>query len=134
LGFSIGMNAVGGVGGGTSVDFNWLIKGEEASWSPIITVSQSMEVGMNISPISVSLNTYEFWGKTSPLRSYLQTSLAQEQFGVTYSAGISNWGGSFSGAFAGRSYITSASAIFSVPANPSGFFSVGLFNSYMIKR
>ena len=45
----VGFNGIGGVGGGTSIEANWILHGKNISWLPIITVTQLIGGGFSVS-------------------------------------------------------------------------------------
>lgn len=45
LAIGAGFNGIAGFGGASSVEFRWVTRGPEASWKPMITVTQSIGIG-----------------------------------------------------------------------------------------
>ncbi|HTE34723.1 MAG TPA: RHS repeat-associated core domain-containing protein [Chryseolinea sp.] len=83
-----GYNGIAMAGAGTSFEMNWVLRGQEASWKPAITVTQSLGVGYSVDA-TINVGGANYLGNANDIRrSMLVTSIGEG--GVTYwrSAGV----------------------------------------------
>jgi hypothetical protein len=87
LAVGVGFNGVFGVGGGTSIDFRWVTRGPEASWKPMITVTQSIGGGFSVDA-TLNIETANYFGNVNNItRSMWQTSSPDGDYPTIFMAG-----------------------------------------------
>ncbi len=63
----VGFTGIAGIGAGTSIEFNWVLHGPEASWKPALTATQSIGGGYSVDA-TVNVGTARYSGKASFIR------------------------------------------------------------------
>jgi hypothetical protein len=63
----VGFNGIAGVGGGSSIEFQWVLHGPEASWKPALTATQSIGVGYSVDA-TINVGTSRYSGSASDIR------------------------------------------------------------------
>ena len=93
----IGFDGIAGVGTSTSIDFNFVLRGPEASWThPILTTTQSAGAGFSIGA-GLNMGGSNYLGEVKDIkRSLLETD--SRKGGVTY---WGSFGGNVLGAAVG---------------------------------
>jgi hypothetical protein len=55
----VGYNGIAGGGSGGSIELNWVTRGEEASWLPVLTLTTSVGVGYSVgATLNIGGSTY----------------------------------------------------------------------------
>ncbi len=79
-----GFNGIVGVGSSTNVDFNWVTRGPEASWYPLVTLTEAIGGGFSVD-VTGNIGGVNYLGDTKDItRSLLRTSL--------YDGDVTFWG------------------------------------------
>ena len=69
-----GFNGIVGFGGGTSIEINWITRGPEASWKPVLTITQTIGGGYSIDA-TLNIGGAKYLGNANNIkRSMLQTN------------------------------------------------------------
>jgi RHS repeat-associated protein len=80
LAVGVGFNGIAGVGGGTSIEFRWVTHGPEASWKPMITVTESVGGGFSVDA-TLNIEAANYIGNVNNItRSMMQTSSPNGDF------------------------------------------------------
>lgn len=67
LAIGVGFNGIVGVGGASSVEFRWVTHGPEASWKPMITVTQSIGGGYSVDA-TLNIESANYIGNVNNIR------------------------------------------------------------------
>jgi hypothetical protein len=87
LAVGVGFNGIAGVGGGTSIEFRWVTHGPEASWKPMITVTQSVGGGFSVDA-TLNIEAANYIGNVNNItRSMMQTSSPNGVFPTIWGSG-----------------------------------------------
>lgn len=77
ISIGVGFSGIAGIGAGSSVELNWITHGSEASWKPIITVTQQVGAGYAIDA-TMNLGAVSFSGSVDDItRSMVDTKTAE---------------------------------------------------------
>lgn len=89
ISIGVGYSGIAGVGASTSFELNWLVRGPEASWAPIISATQTVGGGFSVDAI-INIGGANFLGETYNLeRNFIQTSIGDGNIGGFISGGVS---------------------------------------------
>ncbi len=73
----VGFNGIVGIGAGTSIEFNWVLHGPEASWKPVLTATQSIGGGYSVDA-TFNIGTVRYSGNPKLInRKMLETNTVQ---------------------------------------------------------
>jgi len=87
LAIGVGFNGIAGGGGGTSIEFRWVTHGSEASWKPMVTVTQSIGGGFSVDA-TLNIEAANYIGSVNNItRSMMQTSSPNGDFPTIWGAG-----------------------------------------------
>jgi len=87
-----GFSGIAGVGGGTSLEANWVLRGPEASFLPIITTTQSIGGGYSID-VTLNIGGANYLGPVKDInRMMLQTNIQDGQVSMWASGGLTAGG------------------------------------------
>src|SRR5690554_2079145 len=82
-----GFNGIAGAGGGTSIEFRWVTRGSEASWKPMISVTQSIGGGYSVDA-TLNIEAANYIGNVNNItRSMMQTDSSNGDFPTIWGAG-----------------------------------------------
>jgi RHS repeat-associated protein len=73
----VGFNGIAGIGGGSSVELQWVLHGPEASWKPAVTATQSIGAGYSVDA-TLNLGSARYSGRASDIS---RKMLATNTFG-----------------------------------------------------
>ncbi len=86
LAIGVGFNGIAGFGGGTTIEARWITHGPEASWKPMITVTQSVGGGFSVASI-LNIEAANYIGNVNNItRSMMQTSTPNGDFPTIWGA------------------------------------------------
>jgi len=135
-----GFSGIAGFGGGTSLEANWVLRGSEASFLPIITTTQSIGGGYSIDA-TLNIGGANYLGQVKDInRMMLQTNIQDGQVSIWASGGLTAGGkigasGSWSptvsghGIIGGQINIGGGLPVGPLPVNGAG----GVSNTFIIK-
>jgi hypothetical protein len=87
-----GFSGVVGIGGGTTFDLNWVTRGPEASFYPVISTSQSVGGGYSVDA-TINIGRANYLGPANEIsRSMIQTIIEDGQASVWVSGGVAAGG------------------------------------------
>ena len=87
LAVGVGLNGIAGGGGGTSIEFRWVTHGLEASWKPMITVTQSVGGGFSVDA-TLNIEAANYIGNVNNItHSMMQTSSPNGDFPTIWGSG-----------------------------------------------
>jgi hypothetical protein len=87
LAIGVGFNGIVGVGGATSIEFRWVTHGPDASWKPMITVTQSVGGGFSVDA-TLNIEAANYIGNVNSIkREMMQTSTPKGNFPTIWGAG-----------------------------------------------
>ncbi|NLN25699.1 MAG: hypothetical protein GX163_08655, partial [Bacteroidetes bacterium] len=87
-----GFSGIAGIGGGTSMEANWVLRGPEASMLPVITTTQSIGAGYSINA-TLNIGGANYLGPVKDInRMMLQTSIQDGQVSLWASGGLTAGG------------------------------------------
>jgi RHS repeat-associated protein len=88
----VGFDGIAMTGGATNLDFNWVLRGPEASWKPALTVTQAIGVGYSVDA-TLNIGRTNYLGPANNItRNMLVTSVANGDASYWGSAGIAAGG------------------------------------------
>lgn len=77
INIGLGFSSIFGIGGGSSVELNWVMHGPEANWRPIMTASQAIGGGYSVDA-TINVGTVRYSGKAKDIvRSMVVTNTAK---------------------------------------------------------
>lgn len=96
--FGVGFSGVVAVGGGTSLELNWIVRGPDASLLPALTTSQNIGIGFS-TDVSFNVGGFSYLGPVSDIqRGFLQTDIREGVYpSLWMSGGFSPVGGRIGG-------------------------------------
>lgn len=88
----VGFVGIAGVGTGTSIELNWVVRGPEASLKPILTTTVTPGGGYQVDA-TLNIGGSRYLGPVNQIRGdFLQTSIGNGQAGAYLSGGLSALG------------------------------------------
>ena len=89
ISIGFGFSGIAGVGASSSFELNWLVRGPGASWSPIVSTTQTVGGGFSVDA-TINIGGANFLGETYNLeRNFIQTSIGDGNIGGFISGGVS---------------------------------------------
>lgn len=67
ISIGVGFNGIAGIGAGSSIEFQWVLHGPEASWKPALTATQAIGIGYSADG-TINVGTARYSGKASEIR------------------------------------------------------------------
>lgn len=134
-----GFSGIAGVGGSSNIELNWLIRGQEASWYPIVSVTQTVGTGFSVDA-TINIGGANYIGETYNIkRDLVQTSIGNGNVGGVISVGAS--AGAKIGFTGGISSVTEATVVsrqvnigVGLPTGPAPINgAIGASNTYILK-
>lgn len=128
------VQGVAGLGGSIDFDLIWTLRGDEASWKPLIAVTPSLGAGAEVG-FTVGVNAYSYLGNAHDIkRGFLETNSFDKNSPTiggygSLSIPVINGGISVTLSPAGKSYLLGRQYNIGVG---TGGGSVGVFNTYIL--
>ena len=139
ISIGFGFSGIAGVGASSSFELNWLVRGPEASWSPIVSTTQTVGGGFSVDA-TINIGGANFLGETYNLeRNFIQTSIGDGGIGGFISGGVSAVGKiGFTGGFSASNNSTLISSQLNLglglPCGPlPGNVAGGVSNTFILK-
>ena len=135
----VGFSGICGVGGASSVELSWVTRGPEASFWPILSVTESVGTGFSVGA-TVNVSYGDYWGPASDIkRKMISTSIGKGDVGGFLSFSLScmeRYGVTVTGAPADEGFIMNKQLNIGggIPMGPipvNG--AAGVYNTYVLK-
>ena len=88
----VGGTAIAGTGAGTSFELNWITRGPDASWRPILSVTQSVGAGFSVDATLNIGGSYYLGPVQNIRRDNINTSIKNGNVSIFYSGGVAEGG------------------------------------------